>query len=133
MALHKYSRTSIAGTPMARLPWLIPTRFESLRNFFNSSRKQMFKEIFLFYHEVVCCVYSLESLHRGNSNEYTEHTIIVYKIENKFPKLSRFTSWPGSTFNTQWLELPLFRAKISLVPNIFEPLKFDCTSKLGTL
>ena len=33
---------------------------------------------FLFYHGIVCCcVYSLESPHRGDSNEYTEHTIIV--------------------------------------------------------
>ena len=27
------------------------------------------------------CVYSLESPHRGDSNEYTQHTIIVLKIE----------------------------------------------------
>ena len=26
---------------------------------------------FLFYREIVCCVYSLESPHRGDSNEYT--------------------------------------------------------------
>ena len=32
---------------------------------------------FLFYHGIVCCVYSLESPHRGDSNEYTQHTIIV--------------------------------------------------------
>ena len=36
-----------------------------------------FKEIFLSYHEIVYCVYSLESPHRGDSNEYTEHIIIV--------------------------------------------------------
>ena len=35
--------------------------FESLRNSSDSSRKQIFKEIFLFYREIVCCVYSLES------------------------------------------------------------------------
>ena len=33
--------------------------------------------ISLFYHGIVCCVYSLESPHRGDSNEYTQHTIIV--------------------------------------------------------
>ena len=64
-------------TPMARAPWLIQTRvFESLENSSDSSRKQIFKEIlgkiFLFYHENVCCVYSLESPHRGDSNEYTQ-------------------------------------------------------------
>ena len=32
---------------------------------------------FLFYHGIVCCMYSLESPHRDNSNEYTQHTIIV--------------------------------------------------------
>ena len=34
-------------------------------------------EIFLFYQENVCCVCSLESPHRGDSNEYTQHTIIL--------------------------------------------------------
>ena len=32
---------------------------------------------FLFYHGIVCCVYSLELPHRGNSIEYTQHAIIV--------------------------------------------------------
>ena len=50
---------------------------KSLRNPSDSSRKQIFKEIFLFYHEILCCVYSLESPHRGDSNEYTHLTIIV--------------------------------------------------------
>ena len=56
--------------------------FVSLRNFSDSSRKQILREIFLFYYEIVCCVYSLESPHRGDSNEYTQHTIILLKIEN---------------------------------------------------
>ena len=51
--------------------------FESLRNSSDSSRKQIFRGIFLFYLEIVCCVYSLELPHRGNSNEYTQHTITV--------------------------------------------------------
>ena len=32
------------------------------------------------YHGIVCCVYSLESPHWGDSNEYIQHTIIVWKI-----------------------------------------------------
>ena len=32
---------------------------------------------FLFYHGIVYCVYLLESPHRGNSNKYTQHIIIV--------------------------------------------------------
>ena len=35
------------------------------------------KRIFFYYHKIVCCVYSLESPHRGDSNEYTQRTIIV--------------------------------------------------------
>ena len=31
---------------------------------------------FRYYHGIVCCVYSLELPHQGNS-EYTQHTIIV--------------------------------------------------------
>ena len=48
----------------------------SLRHSSDSSRKQMFKEIFLFHHEIECYVYSLESPYRGDSN-YTQDTIIV--------------------------------------------------------
>ena len=32
------------------------------------------------YHEIVCCVHALESPDQGDSNEYTQHTIIVWKI-----------------------------------------------------
>ena len=32
---------------------------------------------FILNHGIVFCVYSLESPHRGDSNEYTQHTIIV--------------------------------------------------------
>ena len=42
--------------------------FELLTNFSDSSRKQILREIFLFY-EIVCCVYSLESPHQGDSND----------------------------------------------------------------
>ena len=51
--------------------------FQSLQNSSNSSRKQIFRIFFLFYHGIVCCVYSLELPHLGNSNEYTQHTIVV--------------------------------------------------------
>ena len=51
--------------------------FEYLRNSSDSSRKQIFRDFFLFHHENVCCVYSLESHHRGDSNKYTQRAIIV--------------------------------------------------------
>ena len=38
---------------------------------------KIFKEAFSFYYESVCCAYSLESPRRGDSNDYTQHVIIV--------------------------------------------------------
>ena len=46
-------------------------------DFSDSSRKQIFSEFSYFYHEIVCCVYSLELPYQGDSNEYTQHTTIV--------------------------------------------------------
>ena len=38
----------------------------------------------------VCCVFSLESPHRGDSNEYTQYT--VFNIKKKKIKLSQICS-----------------------------------------
>ena len=82
-------------------------------------KKTKFKEIFLFYHNIVCCVYSLELPHRGNSNEYTQYTIIVQKNEkislnylHLFPDLASWLTISGS--NHSYLE------QISMVPKMFE-------------
>ena len=72
----------MARTLMRVYRGLFKLIFESLRIFSDSSGKQILREIFLFFYEIVCCVYSLESPHRGDSNEYTQHTIILLKIEN---------------------------------------------------
>ena len=60
-----YSKTSMTRTPMYCLPWLVRTRFKSLGNSSDSSRKQKFRDIlgffFLFNHENVCDMYLLES------------------------------------------------------------------------
>ena len=42
----------------------------------------------IFFNKKVCCVFSLESPHRGDSNEYTQNTIFNVKKENH-PKLSK--------------------------------------------
>ena len=34
-----------------------------------------------FFHMKFCYVFSLESPHRGDSNEYTQHTIINIKMK----------------------------------------------------
>ena len=43
----------------------------------------------IFFNMKVYCVFSLESPHRGDSNEYTQHTIfsIKKKIILNFPKI----------------------------------------------
>ena len=62
---------------------------------------------FLFYHEIVCCVYSLESPYRGDSNEYTQHAIDVKEIKQK--SLNYRYLLPDTMINPQWLELPKSR------------------------
>ena len=60
--------------------------FGYLGNSSESSRKQIlgyFKEIFC-YDENVFCVYSFELAHRGGSNEYSKHNIILQQIEKTF-------------------------------------------------
>ena len=37
--------------------------------------------IFFFILKMVYCVYSLESPHRGDSNENTQHTLMLNKIK----------------------------------------------------
>ena len=66
----------MARTRMVYRGWL-ELVFESVGHFSDSSRKLIFKDIFLIYAENVCCVYSLESPHRVDSNEYRQHTIIL--------------------------------------------------------
>ena len=67
----------MAWKRMARLPWMIRTRFSVHTKFFQKLDNKYLGDLFLFYHGIVCCVYSLESPHRGDSNEYIQHTIVV--------------------------------------------------------
>ena len=47
---------------------------------------------FILFNMKVCCVFSLESPHRGYSNEYTQYTISNIQ-KRKFPKLSQICSY----------------------------------------
>ena len=50
-------------------------------------------DIFLiFFNMKVCCVFSLESPHRGASNEYTQYTIFN-KQKGNHPELSQICSY----------------------------------------
>ena len=46
----------------------------------------------IFFNMKVCCVFSLESPHRGDSNGYTQYTIFNIKKEDH-PKLSQICSY----------------------------------------
>ena len=47
---------------------------------------------FQFSYMKVYCMFTLESPHRGDSNEYTQYTIFQYEKE-KHPKLSQICSY----------------------------------------
>ena len=44
----------------------------------------MMREIFLFYQEIVCCVYLLELPYRGDSNESTTYQYCI-EARKDFP------------------------------------------------
>ena len=54
---------------------------------------------------------------------HTQHTLILKKIE-KIPLLSLLRV--DAIINPHWLELPLSRTKVFMVPKVFEPWKFNC-------
>ena len=49
---------------------------------------------FIYLNMKVCCVFSLESPQRGDSNEYTQHTII--NIKRKSPEIIPNTIMSGA-------------------------------------
>ena len=77
----------------------------------------------IFFNIKVYYVFSLESPHRGNSNEYTQYTI--YNMEKvKHPKLSQICSCGILCQVTQ----EEFETAVVNEPSVFEPLKFYCIS-----
>ena len=68
-------------------------------------------------------MFTLESPHRGDSNENTQYTIFNLKKENH-PKLS-LNLQPGDFFKGLKNE---FKTAVVNEPSVFESLKFYCTS-----
>ena len=67
-----YSKTSMARTPLALLPRLFWTRsWVPTKNLIASDifKFRIIREIFVFYIDNSCCVYTFESPRRGDSNE----------------------------------------------------------------
>ena len=85
-------------------------------------------DIFLiFFNMKVYCVFSLESPHRGDSNENTQHTIFNRKKEN-LPKLSQICSYGIFSKGLK----NEFKTALVNEPSVFEPLKFYCTFKVAS-
>ena len=83
--------------------------------------KQPTNQFSFSYLKTVYCVSSLESPHRGDFDENTQYTFMLQKIKEiliKLPGLALLSTLIGS--NYPCLEL------IFMVPEVFEPLKFDC-------
>ena len=70
----------------------------------------------------VCCVFSLESPHQDDSNEYTQYTIfnIKKKITLNYPKSAAIEISSKGLKNK-------FEAAMVNLPSVFEPLKVYCT------
>ena len=75
---------------------------------------RVFLEFFLYFYENVCCVYSLESPHRGIIEAILMSTFnrpLFYKDRKYIHILFPFVSKPGTmiTYNPQWFEFPISR------------------------
>ena len=67
-------------------------------------------------------MFSLESPHRGDSNEDTQYTTSQYKKANN-PKLSQICNYGICTKGPK----NEFEPAVVNEPSVFEPLKFYCT------
>ena len=81
----------------------------------------------VFFNMNVCCVFSLESPHRGDSNEFTQYTIfnIKKKITLNYPKSA------DMGFRAKELKNEFESAMVN-EPSVFEPLKFYCNILFAT-
>ena len=66
-------------------------------------------------------MFSLESPHRGDSNEYTQYTIfnVKKKITRYYPKSAAIGFYPMGLKNE-------FKTAMANKPSVFEPLIFYC-------
>ena len=69
----------------------------------------------------VCCLFSLESPHGGDSNEYTQHTIFNIKKKNLPEIILSLPLWDISERLKNEFETDVVDE-----PSVFEPMKFLC-------
>ena len=75
----------------------------------------------IFFNLKVCCVFSLESPHRGDSNGYTQYTNfnIKKKTTLNYPKSAAMGFCSRGLKNE-------FEIAVVNEPSVFKPLKFYC-------
>ena len=78
---------------------------------------------FIFFKIKVCCVYSLESPHRGDSYEYTQHTFKVKEETYNYPKYIYICSYWKKILGT---DKNKFEIAVVNEPSVFEPSNFQC-------
>ena len=76
----------------------------------------------IFFNMKLCCVFLLESPHRSDSDEYTQHTILNIKNEMtlNYPK-SAFMGFCSKGLKNK------FETAMVNEPSVFEPQKFYCS------
>ena len=76
----------------------------------------------IFFNIKVYCVFSLESPHRGDSNEYAHYTVFNMNKKNtlNYPKSAAMGFCSKGLKNE-------FEAAVVNEPSVFEPSKFYCT------
>ena len=79
----------------------------------------------IFLNMKVCCVSSLESLQRGDSNENTQHTIINIEKKNIPCFIPNIIMSAEVEFFSKALKNE-FETSVVNEPSVFEPLKFYC-------
>ena len=78
---------------------------------------------FIFFNIKVCCVFSLKSPHRGDSNKVYSTQYTIFNIQKKQPKLAQICSY---VFSSKGLKNE-FETAVVNEPSVFEPLKVYCT------
>ena len=77
----------------------------------------------IFFDTKVCCVFSLESPRRGDSNGCTQYTIFNMNKKNtlNYPKSAAMGFFSKGLKNE-------FETAVVNEPSVFEPLKFYCSN-----
>ena len=75
----------------------------------------------ILFNMKVCCVFSLESPQRGDSNEYTQYTI--FNMKKKITL--NYSKSAAMGFCSRGLKNE-FETAVVNEPSVFEPLKFYC-------